>query len=161
MEQSLNPYLIFLISTLSEAIGYACCSLNDQIGRKRGFVFFLISSSICCWLVAFLPRYNFTSNYLFNIEYFRIALALVGKAMACAAFNSCYIYNSMLYPPAVRSSVLLLTSNFGFIGSYISPHINLLNRWWEPLPYFIFGSSTLLSAIFICILPNPDTVNFE
>ena len=159
MNAQANPYLIFLISAISEAIGYVCCNINDKVGRKRGFIFFLMTSSIFCLVVALLASQasaDSTDNSMSALQITRIGMALFGKAMVSAAFNACYIYNSMLYPSIVRSSVLLLTSNLGGVGSYISPQINLLKSLWEPLPYFVFGSSSFLSATFIFIMPDPE-----
>ena len=95
------------------------------------------------------------------MQILKIVFALIGKAMVSAAFNSCYVYNSMLYPSKVRSSALLFTSNLGAVGSYISPQINLLKSVWEPLPYFVFGSSSFLSAVFVFIMPDPEIVKLN
>jgi hypothetical protein len=91
----------------------------------------------------------------------KILFASAGKAMASAAFNSCYIYNSMLYPTNVRSTVVLFASNVGRIGSFISPQINLLQtQVWKPLPYIIFSSASFMGAVFVFLLPDPDKTKF-
>ena len=171
LDQEFNPYLIFLISAIAELIGYSCCNFNDKIGRKRGFMLFLFLSSALCLLVALISSIqtplllsatlpsNETS--MTSMQILKIVFALIGKAMVSAAFNSCYVYNSMLYPSKVRSSALLFTSNLGAVGSYISPQINLLKSVWEPLPYFVFGSSSFLSAVFVFIMPDPEIVKLN
>ena len=124
MDQQFDPYLVFLISAFAEAIGYSCCYLNDKIGRKRGFILFLLLSSVLCLLVALISSggqivSSENKKELSIMQFIKVAFALIGKAMVSAAFNCCYIYNSMLYPSSVRASALLFTINLGAVGSYI------------------------------------------
>ena len=162
LDDQVNPYLMYLLSSLAELVGYILCHLNDKFGRKRTLIFFLISSGVFCLIVAILPTSNNeSSGSLSYLTIFKIIFASIGKSMASAAFNSAYIYNSLLYSTAIRSTAVLFSSNIGGIGSFISPQINILQSLvWRPLPYVIFGTSSFLAGIFVLLLPDPDKIKF-
>lgn len=141
LDQDINPYLTYLISSIAEVIGYASCHLNDIFGRKRMFILYLMSASVVCLAVALIPSSSSIQTDTLTVSsILKIFFASTGKAMASGAFNSCYIYNSLSYPTIIRSTAVLFSSNVGSIGSFISPQINLLGTLlWKPLPYFIFS----------------------
>lgn len=149
---------MYLLSSVAEIVGYACCHLNDIFGRKRTMIGFLMMASAVCLVVALVPAGSKSSDgSLTWNSIIKIIFASIGKAMASAAFNSCYIFNSLLYPTKVRTTIVLFASNIGRIGSYVSPQINLLQTAvWRPLPYIIFSSSAFLASIFVFLLPDPN-----
>lgn len=151
---------MYLLSSLAEVVGYTLCHLNDKFGRKKMMIIFLTLSAAVCLLVALIPSSSNHESISWN-SILKIIFASVGKAMVSAAFNSCYIYNSLLYPTNVRTTIVLFASNIGRTGSYISPQINLLQTLvWRPLPYIIFSGSSLLASICFFLLPDPDKVRF-
>jgi hypothetical protein len=156
IDSQVNPYIMYLISSLAEIIGYASCHFNDKFGRKKMLMIFLVLSSVVCMIVAFMPP----ANTIILITT-KMILVFVGKACASAAFNSSYIYNSLLYSTSVRSTIVLFASNCGNVGSLISPQINSLQQFvWKPLPYLIFSGSSLLASFFISLLPDPEKIKF-
>lgn len=123
-------------------------------------IIFFISSSVILLAVAFLPGTDSEGNLTLTAV-LKIIFATVGKMMVTAAFMSNYVYCSLLFPTHVRGTVLVFTSNVGAVGSLISPQINLLNKLvWPPLPYFVFGSASLLASVFVIFLPDPDKISF-
>lgn len=150
-----------MLSSLAEIIGYTLCYLNDKFGRKRMMIIFLVSCGVVCLIVALLPSVSNKDGSLSWSSILKIIFASAGKASASAAFNSCYIYNSLLYPTNVRTTIVLFASNIGRVGSYISPQINLLQKLvWQPLPYIIFSGSAVLASISVALLPDPDKIKF-
>jgi MFS family permease len=102
LDDQVNSYLMYLLSCLAEAIGYLSCHLNDKFGRKKMLMFFLVSASVVCLIVAMLPYSSASEPSSLNlIGILKISFASIGKAMASAAFNSAYVYNSLLYPTSV------------------------------------------------------------
>lgn len=145
----MNPYLIYLLSCLAEALGYVACHLNDKFRRKHVFILFLGVACVTCLLVAVLPNKN-DDSILVSV------FALIGKAMASGAFNISYSYCSAMFPAIIRNTMSLSVSGIGRIGSIISPLINLLGKTvWKPLPYIIFSSFSLIGCTMIAILPEP------
>ena len=51
VSESWSPYLMFLISSIAEAIGYASCHLNDRFSRKKVLILFFASTSVICCIV--------------------------------------------------------------------------------------------------------------
>ena len=148
----LNPYLAYLLSSIAELIGYASCHLNDKFNRKLMLIIFFGLTGVLCFSVTLIP---------ISQTILVIVGASIGKAMAAAAFNSCYVYTSQLFPTNVRTTFLMFVSSIGRIGSMISPQINLLQTLvWKPLPYIIFSSSSFVACLLVFILPDPSKLNY-
>jgi OCT family organic cation transporter-like MFS transporter 4/5 len=150
---SINPYLTYLLSSIAEFAGYSICFLNDRFGRRKTNIVYLLVTGFVCLIVSFLP---YLKTYLFSYEeIFVVTLTLIGKCTTAASYNTCYLYSSELYKSNIRSSALLFLSCFGRIGSLIAPQINLLSSIvWKPLPYIIFSIAAFLSSFSVFILPE-------
>lgn len=152
---------MYLLGSIAELVGYFCCHLNDRFGRRRMMMTFILSSSVICLIVAVIPSSSSKSSSVSWNSVLKIIFASIGKTAVSAAYNSCYIFNSLLFPTHVRTTVLVFTTNVGRIGALISPQINLLQTLvWGPLSYIIFSASALLAAIVVFILPDPDKIKF-
>lgn len=150
-----NPYTIYLLSSLFEIIGLSLCYMNDRLGRKKALCIYLCIASITCSAVAFLPQETKSETHFAWIFILRMLLALVGKCMISAAFNTCYMYTAELYKTSVRNTVILFLTCVGGFGSLISPQINLLkNIVWKPLPYIIYSASAFFALFSLLFLPE-------
>lgn len=151
---------MYLLGSFAELAGYFLCHLNDKFGRKRMMMTFLLSSSAICIIVAFIPGSS-DDGVLTWTAVVKIIFASIGKMAVSAAYTSCYIFNSLLFPTYVRTTVLVFTTNVGRIGALISPQINLLQTLvWSPLSYMIFSSASLLASLVVFFLPDPDKIKF-
>lgn len=151
---------MFLLGSFAELIGYFMCHLNDRFGRKRMMMIFLLSASLFCIIVAFVPGSSSEGGLTWTAV-LKIVFASIGKVSVSAAYTSCYIFNSMLFPTHVRTTVLVFTTNVGRIGALISPQINLLQSLvWSPLSYMIFSSASLAASVVVFFLPDPDKIKF-
>jgi MFS family permease len=163
IDADLNPYLMYLLGSIAELVGYAFCHLNDVVGRKKVLILFLTTTGVVCLGVAFIPTSS-SSDAALSLSVssiMKIACAFIGKAAASASLNSAYVFISLLYPTDVRTTAILFISNIGSIGAFISPQINLLRSMvWQPLPYVIFSSSAFTASLFVLLLPDPKKVNF-
>lgn len=149
-----DPYLIFLISSIAEIIGLSLCYLNDKLGRKKALGGYLFIASLTCSLVATIPQQQPNSFVAWKFI-IKMALALLGKCMVSAAFNTCYMFTAELYETSVRNTVILFLTCIGGVGSLISPQINSLrNVVWQQLPYIIFGASSFLACFALFLLPE-------
>ncbi|RNA29949.1 Solute carrier family 22 member [Brachionus plicatilis] len=145
----LNPYLVYILSAMAEAIGYMACHLNEIFRRKYVYIAFLFLASVMCLLVAMLPN-DQNGSILVTV------FALIGKTMISGAFNISYNYTSSMFPAIIRNTLSLSVSCVGRAGSIISPIINLLgNTVWKPLPYIIFSAFSLVGCFLIASLPEP------
>lgn len=160
IDDNIDPYLMFMLGSFAELFGYFLCHLNDHFGRRRMMIVFLLSSSAICLVVAFIPGSK-SEGELSWTAILKIIFASIGKMAVSAGYTSCYIFNSLLFPTHVRTTVLVFTTNVGRIGALISPQINLLQSLvWSPLSYIVFSSSSLIAAIVVFFLPDPDKITF-
>lgn len=153
-----NPYGMYFLSSIAEAIGYSMGLLDRKISRKIILIVTLVLSGILCLSVAMIPITKGSTLTWNNILV--IVNAIVGKIMASCAFNLIYLYGSQVFPTGVRNTLVSYVSCAGRIGSIISPQINLLGQIYNgSLPYIIFSASAFLSAILF--VPMPDTAKLK
>jgi OCT family organic cation transporter-like MFS transporter 4/5 len=114
-----DPYLIFLISSIAEIIGLSLCYLNDKLGRKKALFAYLFTASLTCSLVAAIPQQLNSDSVVTWKFLLKMTLALIGKCMVSAAFNTCYMFTAELYETSVRNTVILFLTCIGGIGSLI------------------------------------------
>ena len=117
---SINPYLMYLFSSIAEFCGYMLCLINDRIGRRKALMIYFILSGIICITISFIPRNkDLTNNSKVIIDAaIIITLASIGKCMASAAFNTCYVFTANFYPTNVRNFAFSLISCIGNIGKF-------------------------------------------
>jgi OCT family organic cation transporter-like MFS transporter 4/5 len=157
---ALNPYLMFILSSIAEIVGYTACHMNDRFGRKKMFIVFLALSSMVCLAVAIVPIKETSRSLAWN-SILVLVMASFGKASVSAAYSSLFIYTCQLFPTKLRNTLLLFVSSVGRLGSIVSPTINLLSTLvWKPMPYFIFSSGSFLACIFVFILTDPANSNY-
>lgn len=154
ISENFNPYMMYLLSSLAEFIGYSIGMLDKKISRKNIMIISLGLAGIMCLTVAVIPVS--TSGGVTWNSILIIANASIGKMAASAAFNLIYLYASQFYPTGVRNTLVSYVTCAGRIGSIISPQINLLRLLvWGPLPYFIFSANAFLSCVIVFFMPDP------
>jgi OCT family organic cation transporter-like MFS transporter 15 len=152
--EKVNPYLMYLFSSIAEIIGYLLCLINDKIGRKWSIFLFLSSAGVFCLAVGVLPySFELIGNET-TISVLIIILVSIGKCMCSAAFNIVWIYSSELYPTSVRSSIILLLNSLSRIGGLLAPFSSMTAVIWKPLPYFTFSAIAFLASLFVLLLPE-------
>ena len=57
-----------------------------------------------------------------------IALAMIGKMVAAAAYATIYLFTAELFPTVIRSTVINLSSFSGSLGNIVAPYIVVLVR---------------------------------
>ena len=153
---SVNPYLIYLFSSLAEFCGYMLCSINDIYGRKRMSIIYFLLSGIFCLVISFVPRNtdpNDAEKVLLDAIII-ISLASLGKCAASAAFNTCVVVTADHYPTNIRGFAVLSISCLGSVGSLVSPQVNLSRVLWKSLPYIIFSIFSLVGSVAMFFLPD-------
>ena len=149
--ESVDPYLMYFLSTFAELIGYFSCYLNDIFGRKRTLSAFFFVTAVVYAVNAYLTMSE-TEEFSPKAT-FLLVLSLLGKCAISGAYNLIYIYTSELYPAAMRNTALLFLVCFGGTSSLVAPQINLL-KIWNWLPYIIYSICSLLSCLCIWYLPE-------
>jgi nitrate/nitrite transporter NarK len=147
---------MFIFSCIAELFGYLICTINDRIGRKKAIMIYFILSGIICLVTSFVPRNQDLNNKdkVIADAVIIIILVSIGKCMASAAFNTCYVFTAEYYQTNVRNFAILFVSCIGNIGGFISPQVNLSKILWKSLPYLIFSSFSLVGSLAIFLLPK-------
>ncbi|CAF1120173.1 unnamed protein product [Brachionus calyciflorus] len=152
-----NPFVLFLVSSSSELIACSSARIVDFIGRKKTMLlFFTIATSMYFSIVVILWTTINKKMSDYSLESILLLVFFIfGKWSVSVLIQTAYIYSSEVYSANIRNTAVLFTSTIGSIGSNIFPYVNLLaNVVWKPLPYIVYGISTLLSVIFVLFLPE-------
>ncbi|ESO85015.1 hypothetical protein LOTGIDRAFT_131162 [Lottia gigantea] len=160
-----NIYLNFTISNVVETIAYVLCLLLlDRMGRKTLLCTSMLVGGIACLCTIFPVLYGSKGNF-----WMIIALSMVGKLGASAAFVIIYIFTIELFPTVVRNSSLGVCSFLARIGGLASPYIADLGTLISgdigtALPLIVFGCSSVVAGILSLYLPEtlrktlPETI---
>ena len=150
----LNPYVLYILSSVFEFLGATVCHLNDRLGRKRALFIYLLLLSISSLLTAFLPEDSENSKFKILL-YTKILFCFFARCMVSAAFNTMIIFTAELYEVRIRNTIIMFLGSIGCIGSLLTPQINLLRTLvWQPLPYLVYTSTAFISSGIILFLPE-------
>jgi MFS family permease len=158
---SIDPYLMYLFSSIAEFCGYMLCFINNKISRRKSIVIFFTLSGIICLVISFIPRNADPTNkkkVIIDAAVVMI-LASIGKCVSSAAFNTCYLFTAEYYPTKVRSFAFMFISCIGNIGGFVSPQVNLSKDLWKPLPFIIFSLFSLIGSTSVLLLPKIKKTN--
>ena len=151
----INPYTIYILSSVFELFGVFICYLNDYLGRKRALLIYLFLLIMFSIPVAVLPD---DDRLRTGVHWFLIAktsFTLLARTMISSAFNTLLIFTAELYDVNIRNSVMAFLSSAGSISSLLSPQINSLQDLvWKPLPHLVYTCCAILTSIIIFYLPE-------
>ncbi|XP_044259278.1 organic cation transporter protein-like [Tribolium madens] len=146
-----NGYLDFILTSLVEIPAYFACNyVVEKMGRKWSLSLSFFMTGISCCVFIFIPK------DLHNVS---LAMWMLGKFGATAAFTIIYIITSELFPTPLRHSLMGACSTFGRIGSMIAPQTPLLAQIWEPLPIIMFTAMATIAGLLTLLFP--ETVNIK
>ena len=129
--------------------------IMDSFGRRPVLSVCQLLAGLSCVCAGFVP-----------IRYYwiRLALALIGKMGASAAFAVVFVYTAELFPTPVRNSAIGLCSTLARIGALLAPSIASLDSVLPFLPFMIMGGAAMLVGSLSFLLPEtrggklPETV---
>lgn len=81
-----------------------------------------------------------------------------------SSFTIVFVYSAEMFPTLIRSSVVGTFSTLARFFSIVAPFVPLLQKFYQFLPLFVFGSSAFISGILALLLPEtlgiklPDTI---
>ncbi|XP_046742427.1 uncharacterized protein LOC124409078 [Diprion similis] len=146
-----DKYLNFALVCLVEIPGYTLALYAlPLLGRRWALIISLLICTVTCGAAAWIFR---TSTSLYWVA---IVLFLIGKFAITAAFGILYVYTAELFPTAVRSCAVGLSSTMARIGAMIAPFAPMLSTVTPGLPLMCFAAAPLLAAILTALL-LPET----
>ena len=116
-------------------------------------------SGVACIISAVLSDYNFSYQ-----PETRLALSLIGKFGASAAFAIVYLYAAELFPTCTRNQSVGVCALTAKIGGITTMLLDLLTIYWAPAPVLVMGLCATLAGVAAVRLPEtlnsqlPDTI---
>ncbi|XP_055889980.1 organic cation transporter protein-like isoform X3 [Biomphalaria glabrata] len=160
-----NLYLNFFLFALVEVAAYfVCLVFLDSFGRRRLQCCSMLLGGVACLLSLFPVMYGGEGE-----TWLTVALSMIGKFGASAAFAVIYFYTVELFPTVIRNSGLGLSSVMARIGGILAPYIADLGHVISGdmavvLPLLIFGGASIIAGLLALLLPEtanqtlPDTL---
>ncbi|XP_060941333.1 organic cation/carnitine transporter 2-like [Limanda limanda] len=81
-------------------------------------------------------------------------LGLLGRIGVSAAYSFIFLFFPELIPTVVRTMGLGVDSTGARLGTILSPYVIYLEVYSKILPYLIFGTISIMAAVFSMLLPD-------
>lgn len=124
----------------------ACILLMDRIGRRAITSSFMIVGGIACIIAVFMVAKSTES----------LATVFIGKLFIAGSFAVIYNYSAELFPTPVRNSAMGLGSMCARLAGAFTPLITLLDSFDPKIPAIVFGVVSLISGIWVMMLPETN-----
>ncbi|XP_072106542.1 solute carrier family 22 member 6-like, partial [Mobula birostris] len=92
------------------------------------------------------------------------SLAAFGKGCLAAAFSSCFLYASELYPTVIRQTGIGLIATMARMGAMVAPIVRMSGDYIPFLPSTIYGGVAVIAGLTALLLletrniPLPETI---
>ncbi|XP_062262556.1 organic cation/carnitine transporter 2-like [Platichthys flesus] len=87
-------------------------------------------------------------------------LGLLGRIGVSAAYSFMFLFFPELFPTVVRTMGLGVNSTGARLGTILSPYVIYLGVYSKILPYLIFGTFSIMAAVFSMLLPDTRNRQF-
>ncbi|XP_070567958.1 organic cation transporter protein-like isoform X1 [Ptychodera flava] len=143
----INAFLSALVEIPAYAIGIWMMDFR-YLGRRWSLCITMVLSGIGCICAALIPACG-------PFAWIEITSAMIGKFAITSSYGMIYVYALELFPTPVRSIGIGLCSMFSCIGGILAPQALLFGDLWKPLPFLVFGVTSIIAGILT--LPLPET----
>lgn len=154
---SADPFIYMVLTGLMEIPAYSITApVIQKFGRKKTTIFGFCVSGVSLLALAFIPD---------DITWLVMTLAMLGKMLISAAYQTIYVYVNELFPTVVRTKgmgIAVVSSRLGsMLSPYITDYIGPIVPW---MPSIIFGGAALVAGVSTMFLPEtqgkplPDTI---
>lgn len=142
-----NPFFNLFIMSLVEIPSYiAVILLLDRVGRRSITSSFMVTGGIACIIAVFMAQKSTEST----------TVVFIGKLFIAGSFAVIYNYSAELFPTVVRNSAMGLGSMCARLAGAFTPLITLLDSFDPKIPAIIFGVVSLVSGIWVLLLPETN-----
>lgn len=136
-----------MLVSLVEIPGYYLGLVTiDRFGRVPSFIGWMILCGVTC----------ISCGYAETV-WVQIVMFLVGKLGITCSCSIIYVHATEMMPTVIRSSCVGFFATMSRIGALAAPFAPFLAKFYEPLPYIVFGLSALLGAVLYSY--QPETLN--
>ncbi|KAI8500561.1 hypothetical protein Bbelb_213790 [Branchiostoma belcheri] len=141
-----NVYLNFAISGLIEIpANLLPIFLLNKFGRRWPLCALLLAGGVACIVAFFIPK---------HLGWMTTTLAMIGKFCITASFGVTYVFSAEIFLTVVRQIGMGMSSMSARVGGIAAPFVNLLGRHWAPMPYVIFGGTSIAAGLLTLLLPE-------
>ncbi|XP_078577475.1 organic cation transporter protein-like isoform X1 [Branchiostoma floridae x Branchiostoma japonicum] len=141
-----NMYLNFAISGFVEIPAYILSIfILNRFGRRWPLCLMLLFGGVACIVAFFIPK---------HLGWMTTTLAMTGKFCITASFAVVYVFSAEIFPTVVRQIGIGMSSMSARVGGVVAPFINLLGVYWTPMPYVIFGGTSVAAGLLALLLPE-------
>ncbi|KAI8500696.1 hypothetical protein Bbelb_215140 [Branchiostoma belcheri] len=161
-----NVYLNFAMSGLVEIPAYlGSIYLLNKFGRRWPLCILLVFGGISCIVAFFIPKYHNRTRHadeygvgetLSALGWLTTTLAMIGKFCITATFGIAYVFSAEIFPTVVRQIGIGMASMSARVGGIVAPFVNLLETYWAPMPYVIFGGASIAAGLLALLLPETN-----
>ena len=120
------------------------------IGRRWTLIVCLVLCSAVLLLNSLIPS---------SFTVIRTCLTIIGKFSATTNFNSIYFYTCELFPTHLRSSAIGVCSTLGRVGAMVAVACSGLDQVSPALPPATMAAPTVMAALLLLRIPQPETKN--
>ncbi|KAJ8029607.1 Organic cation transporter protein [Holothuria leucospilota] len=140
-----NDFIAFCISGAVEIPASIICLfvVDSFLGRRGSLFVFQVISGAACISTIFIP-----------VGAWRTTAVTIGKFGVSTSYAIIYIYTSEIFPTPVRGIGIAMCGIFASALSSFSSVLLILGDIWEPMPYVIFGSASVVGAFLCLVLPE-------
>ncbi|KAJ6649965.1 Organic cation transporter 1 [Pseudolycoriella hygida] len=116
-----------------------------KVSRKWALAVSMILCGVFCVSSELLSNYDAT---------WRLILFLLGKCSVSFSFTVLSVFVTEMFPTNCRMRLFNICKTCAGIGNIIAPQIPLLANLMPILPMFLFGATSISSALLVTFLPN-------
>lgn len=120
--------------------------LLDRLGRRSITSSFMVVGGIACVIAVFMAQKSTEAT----------TTVFIGKLFIAGSFAVIYNYSAELFPTVVRNSAMGLGSMCARLAGAFTPLITLLDSFDPKIPAIIFGIVSLLSGLWVLLLPETN-----
>ncbi|XP_070568568.1 organic cation transporter protein-like [Ptychodera flava] len=145
-----DDYLNALLSALVEIPAYAAAIFIMDfryLGRRGSLLITMVTSGVGCICAVLVPSCD-------ELEWLEVMFTMIGKFAITASYGMIYVYTAELFPTPVRATAIGFCSVCSCIGGALAPQLIFFSRFWEPLPFFVFGFTAILAGVLTLLLPE-------
>ena len=153
--ETLSPYLNFIIGAFVEAIGYliAAVSIITPLGRKYSLIVFASLTSICVLIIPFLMK---------DYPLLTVIVSQLGKLSISSTVSVSWIYVPELFPTTMRGLANAVFVFVGSFGSILAPIVEeLLGHKYIQISFYVYSALIIILAFIICTLPETRNRSFD
>lgn len=143
-----NPFIILFVMGISEVPVYlALIFVLDLLGRRSITSTLMVLGGACCIIAAYIPQGTIITT----------SIVMIGKLLIAGSFAVIYNYSAELFPTVVRNSAMGLGGMCARLSAALTPLLTLLDSFDPTIPAITFGIISLISGLWVLMLP--ETMN--